>query len=117
MVLVTGFEWYWSWVLSTIPLFAFWQVGNRRRWAFLVMASGEIVWIVWAMLTRQWGFIPGSVVFGAVAIRNWSHWVHHPTNPADGDLTPAATHGRSVPSPTDNAPLAQGSCGAQSRAG
>jgi hypothetical protein len=74
MLLVTGFEWYWSWVLGVIPLFAMWQIGNRHRWAFLVMAGGEVLWVGWAILTRQWGFVPGSFIFGAVALRNWSSW-------------------------------------------
>jgi hypothetical protein len=74
MLLVTGFEWYWSWVLGIVPLFAMWQIGNRHRWAFLLMAVGEVLWVGWAVLTRQWGFVPGSFIWGGIALRNWASW-------------------------------------------
>jgi hypothetical protein len=41
------------------------------------MAAGEVLWLGWAVLTRQWGFVPGSIIWGAVAVRNWSRWLDH----------------------------------------
>lgn len=91
---MTGFEWYWSWILSPVSLIAFWQVGNRHRWAFLLMTVGELLWVGWAVLTHQWGFIPASVIWAGIAFRNWVRWhplAKHPpqcsNNPrtADGD--------------------------------
>jgi hypothetical protein len=31
--------WWWGWLLTIPQLFAYWQVGNKHRWAWLVAPS------------------------------------------------------------------------------
>jgi hypothetical protein len=35
--------WWWSWLLTIPQLFAYWQVGNKHRWAWLVALGGDVL--------------------------------------------------------------------------
>lgn len=36
---MTGYEWWWSWLLTLPQLYAQWNVGNRHRWAWLLATN------------------------------------------------------------------------------
>jgi hypothetical protein len=74
----------WSWVLAALNLFTLslaWQVGNRRRWAFLGYLAVEAIWIAFAIDTASWGFVVSAGAFAAIAMRNFVKW---------GEATPPA---------------------------
>lgn len=62
---------YWAWVLTGLQVTALWAAGRHRWWAWLLGAGVQPVWIVYAILTGQLGFIPGCVVSAAVQVRNF----------------------------------------------
>lgn len=66
MLLCTGLG-----VLTGLQVTALWAVGHGRWWGWLMGAGVQSVWIVYALLTQQLGFIPGCVVSGAVQVRNF----------------------------------------------
>lgn len=39
---MTGFEWWWSWLLAVPRLALWWQVGNRKRWAWLLASIHRV---------------------------------------------------------------------------
>lgn len=61
---------YWTWVLTGLQVLALQAAGQRRRWAWPLGASVQPVWITYAILTGQIGFIPGCVVSSVVQFRN-----------------------------------------------
>lgn len=71
---MTGHEWWWSWILTLPQLFAQWQIGNLQRWAWLLAFTIDVLWIVYALLTTQYGFLISATLFGALAVRNWWRW-------------------------------------------
>jgi len=71
---MTGYEWWWSWILTVPQLFAYWQIGNLQRWAWLVAFAVDVLWVVYALLTAQYGFMTSAVAFGLLALRNWWRW-------------------------------------------
>jgi hypothetical protein len=71
---MTGYEWWWSWLLTLPQLYAQWNVGNRHRWAWLLAFTIDVLWVIYSLLTRQYGFLISATLFGALALRNWSKW-------------------------------------------
>jgi hypothetical protein len=40
----------------------------------LVAFTVDILWVVYSLLTGQYGFLTSAVLFGALALRNWWKW-------------------------------------------
>lgn len=57
---------WWPWLLTALQVTALWAAGMKRRWGWLLGASVQPPWIVYAVLTDQLGFIPGCAVSAAV---------------------------------------------------
>jgi hypothetical protein len=59
---------YWSWLLTGLQVLALWAAGAEHRWGWLLGASVQPPWIVYALLTDQVGFIPGCAISAVVQI-------------------------------------------------
>ena len=59
---------YWSWLLTGLQVLALGAAGAECRWGWLLGASVQPPWIVYAALTDQVGFIPGCAISAAVQI-------------------------------------------------
>lgn len=64
----------WSWVLVVSGATGMWLSGRRLRVGWLVAIFTEMLWIVYAAQTQQWGFIAGAVLYMVVFARNWFLW-------------------------------------------
>lgn len=67
---------WWSWVL-TIWGVASLILAGRRKTAALGWAVGlsvQLLWIAYALATKQWGFIFSALACGAACARNWFTW-------------------------------------------
>ena len=62
---------YWAWILTGLQVAALWAAGCRKGWAWLLGAGVQPVWITYALLTGQLGFVPGCLVSIAVQVRNF----------------------------------------------
>lgn len=65
---------WWSIGLSVIAVGVQWLIGNRWTPAWLLAVGAQGLWAVYAVWTRQWGFIGSAVVFGALNVRNYRKW-------------------------------------------
>jgi hypothetical protein len=61
-----GVPQYWPWLLTSLQVLSLWAAGGRRWWGWLLGASVQPPWIAYAILTGQWGFIPGCAISAAV---------------------------------------------------
>ena len=62
---------YWAWLLTALQVLALWAAGRGRSWGWLLGAAVQPVWITYALLTGQVGFIPGCAVSAAVQARSF----------------------------------------------
>ena len=62
---------YWAWLLTALQVLALWAAGRHRSWGWLLGAAVQPVWITYALLTGQVGFIPGCAVSAAVQARSF----------------------------------------------
>lgn len=67
-------EWWWSWLLATLGVTGLWFAGNKSIWGWVIGISVQVLWIVYAIATAQWGFIFSALAFAAVNIRNFIKW-------------------------------------------
>ena len=71
----------WSWVLATIGVAGIYFVGRKEIWAWFVLLFNECLWIIYAITTKQYGFIFAAIAYGIVYIRSYIHWSKEPINP------------------------------------
>lgn len=65
---------WWSWSLAAIGVTGLYLAGNRRVLGWVIGFAVQGLWIVYAVATRQWGFIASAIAFGCVNARNWVRW-------------------------------------------
>jgi hypothetical protein len=58
----------WSWVLAVIGVAGIYFVGRKTIWGWLVL------WITYALITKQYGFIFSAIAYAAVYIKSFLHW-------------------------------------------
>jgi hypothetical protein len=64
----------WSWVLGTIGVAGIYFVGRKTIWGWIVLLSNEVLWITYALLTKQYGFIFSAIAYGIVYVKSFLHW-------------------------------------------
>jgi hypothetical protein len=63
-----------SWILSAIGILSYYILGRKNRWGWVINAGYQIVWIIYAIGTKQYGFIVVCIFFFVVAIKNFIEW-------------------------------------------
>jgi hypothetical protein len=64
----------WSWVLAVIGVTGIYFVGRKTIWGWTVLLFNEILWITYAILTKQYGFIFSAIAYAIVYIKSYLHW-------------------------------------------
>ena len=65
---------YGSYILAAIGVTGIFFVGRKTIWGWLVLLLNECLWIVYAVTTKQYGFILAAVAYGIVYIKSFIHW-------------------------------------------
>lgn len=75
-------EW-WSWALTLIGVSGFWLAGRKVWWCWYVNIGNQVLWVAYAVLSQQWGFLLGVPIYLAVFGRNAYRWTrdHHEQPP------------------------------------
>lgn len=63
-----------QWLATAVTVWAAWEVGNKRRRAFLIFTAGCVLWTTWGLGAGAYGVVLTNVVFSAINIRNWLQW-------------------------------------------
>jgi len=64
----------WSWVLAVIGVTGIYFVGRKTIWGWIVLLFNEVLWITYAVITSQYGFIFSAIAYGIVYVRSYLHW-------------------------------------------
>jgi hypothetical protein len=65
---------YWSYVLALIGVSGIFLVGRKTIWGWLILCVSECLWIVYALETKQYGFIISALAYGAVYVKSYIGW-------------------------------------------
>lgn len=63
-----------SWYLTIFSLLGVWMVGRKEIGGWLVSLGTQILWFVYAITTKQYGFVFSAVVFSVIYIVNYRKW-------------------------------------------
>lgn len=62
---------WWSWVLTAVGVTGLFLVSRGYAWAWLVNIAAQALWIVYAVVTAQYGFIVASIAYAVVFTLNY----------------------------------------------
>ena len=65
---------YWSWILAVIGVTGIFLVGQKTIWGWLVLTTNELLWIGYALNTKQYGFIVMATAYMIVYIKSYIEW-------------------------------------------
>lgn len=71
---------YGSWILAVVGVLGIYFVGRKDSWGWFVLLFNEILWIGYAVVTQQYGFIVSAIAYAIVYIRSYVHWSKKPVN-------------------------------------
>jgi hypothetical protein len=66
--------WWWSWLLTAVGVTGFVLAGRKVWWAWYVNIACQFLWLAYALITEQYGFIVASGVYFVVFTRNAVRW-------------------------------------------
>jgi hypothetical protein len=64
----------WSYVLAVVGVTGIFFVGRKTIWGWLVLLTNEFIWIAYALVTDQYGFIFMAVAYASVYIKSYIGW-------------------------------------------
>lgn len=64
----------WSIALAGIGILGIYLAGSKNMWGWAVSFGAQIAWIVFAIVTQQYGFILSALAYGWVYGRNYLRW-------------------------------------------
>jgi len=67
-----GLETALPWLMSALTILLTVLAGNKHRSSWIVGIISQSIWVVWIILTGEWGFAPMSAFLIALYARN--HW-------------------------------------------
>lgn len=72
---------WWSWVLTLIGVTGWWLTGRRMWQGWAVAISVQVLWVAYAISTKQYGFLVAAVLYGGMAAHNLRQWLRPGTGP------------------------------------
>lgn len=64
----------WSFVLAGIGILGIYMAGKKSKTGWAIGVGAQVIWVVYAIVTQQWGFIFSSIAYGYMYGRNWWLW-------------------------------------------
>lgn len=65
---------YWSYLLTAVGVFGLWLAGKKDPRGWMVGVFAQILWILYATATKQYGFYISSIAYGWVYLKNARAW-------------------------------------------
>lgn len=66
--------WYWSFLLTAVGVFGLFLSGKKKKIGWAVGFFAQIIWVIYATATHQWGFYISALAYGWVYAKNWISW-------------------------------------------
>jgi hypothetical protein len=63
-----------SWILSATSAIMLIAMGNKYKYAPMIGIFNQVLWIIYTVATKQWGLLPGVIIYLIVHIRNHRKW-------------------------------------------
>lgn len=70
---------YLPWVLSSITIWMNILAGNLHKSSWLIGLLGQVLWLVWILISENWGFLPLNITLWIIYFRNHRKWNKDPS--------------------------------------
>ncbi len=64
----------WSWLLMAVGVTGLYLAGRKSWTGWAIGLGSQVLWLAYAISTRQWGFLVSCFLYGAVHARNLYLW-------------------------------------------
>lgn len=78
---------WWSWLLTAVGVTGLYFAGRKRALGWAIGLGAQLLWIAYALSTRQYGFLASAAAYGWVYAKNFRAWR------AEREVPDAAAHG------------------------
>ena len=82
----------WSFVLAIVGIAGIYLAGKKSKWGWGLGLGAQVLWLIFALVTAQYGFILTAVAYGAVYGKNLYQWHMEDKAPADEEPTLVPEH-------------------------
>ena len=66
--------WWWSWLLMLIGVTGIYVAGRKNKAGWAIGLGAQLLWIAYALVTKQYGFIVSAFVYGYFYGNNFVKW-------------------------------------------
>lgn len=66
---------WWSWTLAAVGIFGLWLAGRKDYRGWFVGLGAQILWISYALVTKQYGFIASALAYSWIYAKNGRAWL------------------------------------------
>lgn len=63
-----------SFILSALSLLSLWLMGNKNKLGIVVGLANQLLWVVYALMLKQYGLLIGVIAYTIIHIRNLAKW-------------------------------------------
>ena len=63
-----------SFILSALSLLSLWLMGNKNKLGIVVGLANQLLWVVYAVMLKQYGLLIGVIAYTIIPIRNLAKW-------------------------------------------
>lgn len=64
----------WSFVLAAVGIAGIYLAGRKSKWGWGLGLGAQVLWLIFALVTSQYGFILTAVAYGFVYGKNLYQW-------------------------------------------
>lgn len=74
---------WWSILLTIIAVGCCVALIYKKWWGFALGVFQQVLWLIYAVSTKQYGFLASAAIFGVLNVVGWRKWKAE----QDGDLS------------------------------
>jgi hypothetical protein len=64
----------WPIFLAALGIFGIYLAGKKNKLGWAVGVFAQLMWIIYAIVTKQYGFIISALAYGFVYYKNFASW-------------------------------------------
>jgi hypothetical protein len=70
----------WSWILAALGVTGIFFVGKKTIFGWFILLANECLWITYAIVTQQYGFIAAAIAYSIVYTKSALSWHRETSN-------------------------------------
>ncbi len=60
--------------MAAVGILGIYLAGKKNKWGWAIGAAAQVLWIIYAVMTEQYGFIITAFAYGTIYVKNLLEW-------------------------------------------